>query len=138
MVSYSSYDSTAVGSDAQTVQQSLTLALQTIEKLAPDPLGYGPKRILISEYGLFENQELNDATWRSQAILSTASNAGLYGAFMWELFDNTCTQSNGQPSPVDAPLGNPLRPTNGQCRGAWVVRPDGSTSAALDVLKTYW
>jgi len=138
MVTYSSYDSTVVGSDAQTVQQALTLALQTIEKLAPDPLGFGPRRILISEYGLFENQQLNDATWRTQAVLDTASNAGIYGAFLWELFDNTCTQPNGQPSPVDATTGSPMRPKNGQCRGVWVVRPDGSTSAALNVLQQYW
>jgi hypothetical protein len=138
MVTYSSYDSTTVGSDAQTVQQTLTLALQTIERLAPDPLGFGPRRILISEYGLFENQQLNDATWRTQAVLDTATNAGIYGAFLWELFDNTCTQGNGQPSPVDAAPGNPMRPTDGQCRGVWVVRPDGSSTAALDVLKNYW
>jgi hypothetical protein len=138
MVTYSSYDSTAFGSDAQTVQQALTLALQTIEKHAPDPLGFGPRRILISEYGLFENQELNDASWRTQAVLDTATNAGIYGAFLWELFDNTCTQPNGQPFPVDAAPGSPSRPTNGQCRGVWVVRPDGSTSAALNVLKQYW
>lgn len=138
MVTYSSYDSTVFGSDAQTVQQALTLALQTIEKLAPDPLGFGPRRILISEYGLFENQDLDDATWRTQAVLDTAINAGIYGAFLWELFDNTCTQPNGQPSPVDAVPGNPMRPKNGQCRGVWVVRPDGSTTAALNVLQQYW
>ncbi|MBV8050748.1 MAG: hypothetical protein JOZ80_06135 [Acidobacteriaceae bacterium] len=138
LVSYSSYDSTVGGSDAQTVQQALTLALQTIAKLAPDPLGFGTRRILISEFGLFENQELNDAAWRTKAVLDTASNAGIYGAFLWELFDNTCTQANGQPFPIDAGPGSPTRPTDGQCRGVWVVRPDGSTSAALDVLKQYW
>src|SRR6202171_2848633 len=57
MLTYSSYDAMVYGSDAQSVQQSLTQALQTIEKLAPDPQGLGNRRILISEYGLFENEQ---------------------------------------------------------------------------------
>jgi hypothetical protein len=138
MVAYSSYDSTAIGSESQAVQQTLTLALETIKQLAPDPLKLGARRILISEYGLFENQFGDDATWRSEAVLRTANNAGLYGAFLWNLFDNSCLESNGQPAPVDTALGNPRRPTNGECRGLWVIRPDGSTSAMLDVLKQYW
>ena len=138
MVTYSSYDSTAIGNDAGSMQKAFNLALQTIEKLAPDPLGLGNRRILISEYGLYENQLAGGTSWRSQAILSTASQAGIYGAFLWNLYDNECKQPNGQTAPVDAQIGNPARPGNGNCRGLWVVRPDGSTSAALKVLKKYW
>ena len=39
MVTYSSYDSTAIGNDAASMEQSFNQALETIEKLAPDPLG---------------------------------------------------------------------------------------------------
>ena len=138
MVTYSSYDSTAIGNDPQTVQSSLTLALNTINKLAPDPLGLGMRRILISEYGLYENQLAGGTTWRANAILSTASKAGIYGAFLWNIFDNECAEGNGQPAPVDAGVANPLRPKDNQCRGLWVVRPDGSTSPVLSVLKQYW
>lgn len=138
MVTYSSYDSTAIGSDAQTVQSTLKLALQTIEKMAPDPMGLGNRRILISEYGLFENQLAGGTTWRAKAILSTASQEGIYGAFLWNVFDNECAETNGQGAPVDAATGNPLRPKDNQCRGLWVVRPDGSTSSVLSVLKQYW
>lgn len=138
MVTYSSYDSTAIGDSASSMQQSFTLALQTIEKLAPDPLGLGNRRILVSEYGLFENQLVGGTSWRPQAILSTASQAGIYGAFLWNLYDNACVQSNGQPAVVDAPVGDPARPGNSNCRGLWVMRPDGSTSAVLNVLKQYW
>jgi hypothetical protein len=136
MLTYSSYDAMIYGSDAQSVQQSLTQALQTIEKLAPDPLGLGNRRILISEYGLFENEQPGD-TWRADAVLSTAKNAGLYGAFFWNLYDNEC-KLNGQYAPVASAEGNPLRPTDAQCRGLWIIRPDGSTSSALDVIKKYW
>jgi len=138
MVTYSSYDSTATGKDPKSVQSSLRLALKTIEKMAPDPMGLGNRRILISEYGLFENQLVGGMTWRANAILSTASKAGIYGAFLWNVFDNECAETNGQAAPVDAAKGNPLRPKKNQCRGLWVVRPDGSTSPVLNVLKQYW
>jgi hypothetical protein len=136
MLTYSSYDST-LGPDAGSVQQSLAQALQTIDKLAPDPQGLGKRRVLISEYGLFENERSGQATWRSDTILSTAKSAGIYGAFFWNLYDNEC-KYNGQYAPVAAAEGNPLRPSDSQCRGLWIVRPDGTTSAVLDVLKKYW
>jgi hypothetical protein len=138
MVTYSSYDSTAVGNDAASVEQAMNQALQTIEKLAPDPMGMGNRRILISEYGLFENQLSGGTSWRVQAILSTAKSAGIYGAFLWDVFDNSCTQPSGQPAAVDTPQGNPSRPADSNCRGLWAVRPDGSTSPAISVLKQYW
>ena len=138
MVTYSSYDSTTVGNDAPTLQSSLKLALKTIEKMAPDPMGLGNRRILISEYGLFENQLAGGTTWRANAILSTASQEGIYGAFLWNVFDNECVEISGQGAPVDTATGNPLRPKDNQCRGLWVVRPDGSTSSVLSVLKQYW
>ncbi|HXF14749.1 MAG TPA: hypothetical protein VN517_16455 [Terriglobales bacterium] len=138
MVTYSSYDSTAIGNDAASMQKAFNQALQTIDKLAPDPLRLGKRRILVSEYGLYENQLVGGTSWRSQAILSTASKAGIYGAFLWNLYDNECVQPNGQAATVDAPVGNPARPGDGNCRGLWVVRPDGSNSAVLNVLKKYW
>ena len=137
MVTYSSYDSTTIATNQQGVQDALTQALHTIEKLAPDPLGLGNRRILISEYGLYENQLVGPA-WRSEAVLKTASNEGIYGAFLWNLFDNECAQPNGQAAPVDVAQGQPLRPKNAQCRGLWIVRPDGSTSPVLAVLQKYW
>jgi hypothetical protein len=138
MVTYSSYDSTAIGNDAPSMEQALNQALQTIEKLAPDPMGLGNRRILISEYGLFENQLAGATSWRAQAILSTAKNAGIYGAFLWDVFDNSCSQPSGQPAAVDTPVGNPARPADSNCRGLWAVRPDGSTSPVISVLKQYW
>ena len=138
MVTYSSYDSTAIGTDAATVQSSLSLALKTIEKMAPDPMGLGNRRILISEYGLYENSLAGGTSWRPSTILSTAKQEGIYGAFLWNVYDNECAEPNGQAAPVDTPTGNPLRPADNQCRGLWVVRPDGSTSPVLSVLRQYW
>ena len=56
MVTYSSYDSTAGGNDVSCLERSFNQAMKTIGKLARDPLGLGKRRILIFEYGLFENQ----------------------------------------------------------------------------------
>src|SRR5579872_430763 len=138
MVTYSSYDSTAIGNDAPSMEKAFNQALQTIDKLAPDPLGMGKRRILVSEYGLYENQLVGGTSWRSQAILSTASQYGIYGAFLWNLYDNECVQPNGQAATVDAPVGNPARPDDGNWRGLGVVRPDGSDSGVLNELKKYW
>ena len=138
MVTYSSYDSTLQGTDPNTMQAAMTQALNTINQFAPDPLGLGKKRILISEFGLYENQRPNEAIWRTKTLLSTAQSAGLSGAFMWEVFDNECHEANGQPAPVDSAVGSPTRPTDSQCRGLWAVRPDGTISPVVGVLKGYF
>jgi hypothetical protein len=136
MLTYSSYDAMVYGNNAQWIQQNLTQALQTIEKFAPDPQKLGNRRILISEYGLFENEQPGD-TWRADAVLSIAKSAGLYGAFLWNVYDNEC-KLNGQYLPVATAPGDPRRPTNAECRGLWIIRPDGTTSGVLDVIKKYW
>jgi hypothetical protein len=138
MVTYSSYDSTNTGQDAASMQSALNLALHTIEKLAPDPLGMGDRRILLSEYGLFENSLVGATTWRAPAILAAASRAGIYGAFLWNLYDNECVQPDGQSAEVDTPVRSSIRPTNSDCPGLWVIRPDGTKSPVLAVLKQYW
>jgi hypothetical protein len=99
MVTYSFYDSTNTGQDAASMQSALNLALHTIEKLAPDPLGMGNRRIVLSEYGLFETLLLAGPLgeprpfWRPQAVQgSTAHSCGI------------CTTMN-----VSNLTGNPLR-----------------------------
>jgi len=136
MVTYSSYDSSSSGTDSNTVKSNMKVALDTIKKMAPDPLGLGDRRILISEYGMFENEQPDDV-WRADAVLSEAKSAGIAGAFLWNVFDNEC-KTNGQAAGVGITPGASGRPTNGQCRGLWAIRPDGSTSPVLSILKKYW
>lgn len=138
MVTYSSYDSTLAGTDPNSMQAAVTQALNTINRLAPDPLGLGSKRMLISEYGLYENKRESEATWRTKTILETAQAAGLAGAFMWNVFDNECHESDGQNAPIDTSVGDPSRPTDSECRGLWAVRPDGSISSVVGVLQGYF
>ena len=76
--------------------------------------------------------------WRTKTILQTSQAAGIFGAFMWQVFDNECTQSDGADFPTDTSPGDALRPTNSQCRGVWLVRPDGTTSPVLPLISPYW
>lgn len=138
MVTYSSWDSSMQGSDPASAAAAMNEALDTIKKYAPDPLNLGNRRILISEYGLYENNRPNETVWRAQTILETAKSAGLLGAFYWELFDNECKDASGKYFPIGSLPSDPLRPQNGNCDGLSITRPDGSVSPALSVLATYW
>jgi hypothetical protein len=145
MLSYSSYDATTSGASQTEMEATFQQALNGMEELAGDPLALGNRRILVSEYGLYENQH-SAATnlWRIQGILDVASGWGTSGAFLWELYDNQCTAATawsggkkGSPAPVAANVGTPGRPTNGTCPGLWYIRPDGSTSTAAETITAY-
>lgn len=139
MVSYSSYDSTLLGTDPASAAASINEALNVIKSMAPDPLGLGNKRIFISEYGLFENERpADEVAWRTSTILQTAQAQGIFAAFLWQVFDNECKQNDGSYFPTDSSLGSGLRPTNSQCLGLWLVRPDGSSSETFTILSPYW
>jgi hypothetical protein len=137
MVTYSSYDSSLAGTSPTTTAAVMNQALSAIKSLTPDPLGLGSHRILISEFSLSEKVFPTETIWRSQTILQTSKSAGLLGAFLWQLYDNNCKTSSGAYYPVDSSWGS-LRPTNSQCRGQWLVLPDGSGSSVLTVLSPYW
>jgi len=135
MLTYSSYDAMVYGTDAHRCNTASHSSGHN-RKIGARSAGTGQPPHSDLRYGLFENEKPGD-TWRADTVLSTAKNAGLYGAFFWNLYDNECKQ-NGQYSPVASAQGNPLRPTDAQCRGLWIIRPDGTTSSALDVIKKYW
>ncbi len=135
LVSYSSYDSSLRGQDPPSTAAAMKQALQVIDQYAPDPLGLGKRRIFISEFGLFES-ERSDAVWRAKAILDTAKSAGLLSAFFWQLYDNECT-ANGNYFPVDSSPGQ-ARPVANQCRGLWMIRPDGSLSPVASIIQKYF
>jgi hypothetical protein len=67
IISYSSDDSTMQGADANSMASYVVEALNTIKSLAPDPLNWGSRRILISEYGVFENWRPTETAWREQS-----------------------------------------------------------------------
>jgi hypothetical protein len=138
LVTYSSYDSTLLGTDSTTLISAMNRALNTIKQFTADPMYLRDRRVLISEFGLFENELPTETTWRASTILKTANTDGLSGAFLWQLYDNECHESNGDYFPVDSSWGSLQRPKNSDCRGLWLVKPDGTRSAVLPILSSYW
>ena len=138
MVTYSSYDSSLAGTDPTSEASAMNQAIGVINSLAPDPLELGSRRMLISEYGLYENELPTETIWRTQTILSTAKSAGLLGAFTWQVFDNECRDLNNNYFPIGSITNTAVRPDNTQCRGLWLLRPDGSESTVVSLLSPYW
>ncbi len=140
IVTYSAYDAMVFSQqELDRVGEALTQALNTIDRLAPDPLGLGEARIVISEFGLYENEAPpGDVIPRAQAVLETAQAFGLKLAFVWQLYDNECADQNGEPLPTALMVGDPRYPANEQCRGLWLYRPDGSPAEVLPLLQQYW
>jgi hypothetical protein len=92
LLSYSSYDATGSGASQAEMEATFRRALNGMEKLTDDPLDLGNRRILVSEYGLYENlNPMATNLWRIKGILATAKSWGTSGAFLWELYDNQCT-----------------------------------------------
>ena len=138
MVTYSSYDSSLSGTDSTSEARAMNQAFSVINSLTPDPLALGSRRMLISEYGLFENERPTETIWRTQTILSTAKSAGLLGAFHWQVFDNECRDADLNYFPTGSVINSAIHPDNSQCRGLWLVRPDGSESMVVSLLAPYW
>jgi len=138
MVTYSSYDSSLSGTDSTSEASAMDQAIGVINSLAPDPLALGSRRMLISEYGLFENQRPTETIWRTQTILSTAKSAGLLGAFHWQVFDNDCRDADLNYFPTGSVINTAVHPDSSQCPGLWLVRPDGSESTVVSLLAPYW
>lgn len=97
----------------------------------------------LQEFGLFEQEAglLPTVTWRTQAIVDALFLFGVQLAFHWELFDNECTDSQGNVMPLTTialPVGDPNRPGNSNCKGLWLIRPDGTEGLALQILKQFW
>jgi hypothetical protein len=146
MVTYSSYESNVwqygTGGDVQATVQPLIVtemnkALGIINQFAPDPLKLGKKRILISEYGMPENNHAaGSELWRSKTILDTAKSYGIAGAYYWELYDNECDAFTGEVAGVIPSTGvpAPTPSTLQDCTGYWIKRFDGTTFDVLSVL----
>jgi hypothetical protein len=139
MLTYSAYDAT-LQAPKEIMVAELISALNGEDQYAPDPLGLGRRRILISEYGLYENELPADTDlWRAQATLDAAKKWGASGAFLWELYDNECALSDKTTrAGVAINAGEPGYPTNALCRGNWWIRPDGTESAVANTIRGYW
>jgi hypothetical protein len=112
LYSYSAYD-TAIP------QTRFRRALEYYAERAPDSKAFGSKNVYVGEYGIPENDfpaEKVRAVIRDNT--ETALDFGCPWVVYWQLYDNEARRQ-----PVKA---------NADCRGFWLVRPDGSTGWAWD------
>lgn len=121
---YSAYDTIGIAADDAdpnftTSRQRFREALNYMAAKAPDSAAFGEKNVYIGEFGW---PEQDFGTTRAMRVIRMATEEALaWGCpylVYWQLYDNECEVS-----------GNP---TNQQCRGYWMTKPDASHSAARD------
>jgi hypothetical protein len=128
LVSYSAWDtlSYAMGGKLEEGRAKFRAALDHIAAMTPDPSPYVreaicpyPQNVYVGEYGTPEN-EFGNA--RTMATIKMATEESLrWGArwtIFWQLYDNELRE------PVSG------RPTDGDVRGYWLVKPSGGWSPA--------
>lgn len=120
LVSYSAYDSTVGLHDRPEVFRK---ALDFIAANLPDSLHFGNRNVYLGEYGLPEN---NFPTDQIRKVISnttrTALDWGCPYVVYWQLY---CNEPAGKPLKVKLPVKK-----NKECRGFWLIRPDGTRSWA--------
>nr|MDO8115088.1 hypothetical protein [Candidatus Sigynarchaeota archaeon] len=112
LVSYSSWDTEWRGADFRR-------ALDFIAQNMPDNSAFGDKNVYVGEFGWPEN---GNPLFRVQGTITNVVETGIsWGApyiVYWQVFCN---------EPVREPVTG-----NDDCRGFWLVRPDGSKAWAWD------
>ncbi|QNN23961.1 hypothetical protein HED60_17350 [Planctomycetales bacterium ZRK34] len=117
LVSYSSYDT-------QQDPALLRRALDYIAEHAPDREPFGARNVYLGEFGLPENKVTAEKMQRViTGAIDTAMDWGCPYIVYWQVYCNEPIRE-----PVDA---------NDDCRGFWLIRPDGSRSIAWSILHNY-
>ena len=112
LYSYSAYDSALRG------PKEFRDALDYLASKAPPSKLYGKNNVFVGEYGAPENEF--DQLGINKYTVETALDWGAHYVVYWEVFCNEpATEFKG-------------RPTNTDCRGFWLVRPDGAKPPIWD------
>jgi hypothetical protein len=113
LYSYSAYDTCIP-------QTNFRRALEHLAARAPDSRTFGARNIFVGEYGIPENDPFPAGMFQSviQKTTETALDFGCPYVVYWQLYDNECRQKPAA--------------QNSDCRGFWLIRPDGSKSWAYD------
>jgi hypothetical protein len=116
------------------IKQAVTAALAYLNEKAPASDFFGAKNVAISEFGYPElggersHPEIDGNDWQRMVVQATIE-AGLeYGVqymVYWELYCNDPT----------TPIADLTQTTNEDMNGYWLIRPDGTKSAAYDYLQ---
>ena len=122
LYSYSAYDTMAQS------EEKFRKALHYLEEKAPDSAAFGSKNIFVGEFGWPENLVGEEA--RAEMIrytVETSLELGTRYVLFWELY------CDGLKAPVE---GRPIR--NDDMAGNWLLRPDGTKSAAWNYFETLY
>lgn len=122
LYSYSAYDTMAQS------EEKFRKALNYLEEKAPDSAAFGSRNIYVGEFGWPEN--LVGEEKRAEMIRYTVETSLELGAryvLFWELY------CDGLKAPVE---GRPIR--NDDMAGNWLLRPDGTKSAAWNYFETLY
>jgi hypothetical protein len=112
LYSYSSWD---IGFN----RRQLTKALDYLADKAPDTPSFGAKNIYLGEFGASRFHAGGEAKQKRVivALAEAALGWGVRWALYWQVYCNEPAHTYGG------------RPENGDMRGLWLVRPDGSRAA---------
>lgn len=142
MVSYSAYDSLGQGGSQNKVFKTLEENIKFIATLTPDPLGLGNKRILIGEIGAAEKfYSSTGVEMRLNVSIQVGKKLNLHSGFFWQIYDNEAEIFSGGKKveiPVAQGLNSALRPKVDECKGYYMVRPDGTEPPFNKILKDFW
>ncbi|MBI4580836.1 MAG: hypothetical protein HY718_14100 [Planctomycetes bacterium] len=129
LYSYSAYDTIGLASgDVAKGRAVFRDALDYIAAKAPDSEAFGAKNVYVGEFGwpeVVSEKDPHTSTDKSLNVIrmtvETALEWGCPYIVYWQVYDNECR--------VRDP-----RPTNADVRGFYLIKPDGTRSAACDYL----
>ncbi len=127
LYSYSAYDTIGVAAGDPAKGRELFLkALEHMAAKAPNSPAFGERNIYVGEFGWPEvasEQDKEASAAKSVSVLRMTVEAGTeWGCpylLFWQAYDNEVRSKQG-------------RPTNADCRGFYLVRPDGTSGPAWD------
>ena len=114
--------------------KALEYIQQSHNRTSAAPKGHG-KSVFIAEYGLAQNEVPNATLIETLSnVVNTALAFGCPYVLFWETFDNECTGevlgcNGGRCHDPHNPVTDPSH-----LHGFWLLKPDGSKSAAYDYL----
>ena len=116
------------------IKEAVTAALAYLNEKAPASAWFGPKNVAISEFGYPElggersHPEIDGDAWQrmvTQAVIEAGVEYGAQYMVYWELYCN---------DPFE-PVTGPAQVTNEDMSGYWLIRPDGTRSAAYGYIQ---
>jgi hypothetical protein len=125
LYSYSAYDTANVSAgDPAKGRDLFRRALEYLAAKAPDSEAFGAKNVYVGEFGYPEvrsEKDPNTSSERQMQVIRTVVDVGLdFGCpylLYWQIYDNECRKS---------------MPAIEECRGFWLIRPDGTRSAGWE------